>query len=413
MTNKYKTVNNTLLLRLGELNLDFETLDIEKAVYTFKKIDLSHTTVSYVSLTESTPDSIAKTVENTIDTTSATFNVGFREINLADIHVFYQSRIAGQILKADIGEFQTKADTFDLVTQQIVLDKFTLENSFINYTQEKNGKIIPVATTQESEETVTLPWQVKVKSLNLSKNYLVYNDENQKPQPKGMDFSHLVCSNISVKANDVAYAGTAIKADIESMQLQEKSGFELKQLQTTFLLNDTQAQISALTFQTANSSIKGDMKANFRSLERIADEYPDMNVAMNLEKSRLSVQDLLFFQPELLQSIPLRLKNTMFLDVKSQISGKVKDLRIDEFTANTLDNTQLSLKGYIRNLPDFDKSVFRLDIQSFETSDTDIITLLPRAMLPQSVRLPARIRLTAEFAGALHSFNTQATLNTT
>ncbi|MBC8111858.1 MAG: translocation/assembly module TamB, partial [Verrucomicrobia bacterium] len=53
------------------------------------------------------------------------------------------------------------------------------------------------------------------------------------------------------------------------------------------------------------------------------------------------------------------------------------------------------------------------DVQSFETSDKDISTLLPPAMLPESVRLPARIKLTAEFAGALHSFNTQATLNTT
>ena len=343
---------------------------------------------------------------------SPSFTTGLKKLALNEVHVFYQSLASGQTLKADIGKAGLTADTLDLATQHLALDKFSLSNSFLTYRQEREPKKKPGVPATSPDSATALPWRVRVNDLELDRNFLAYNDFNSTPLLHGLDFSHLFVSDLGASASQIRYSGTTMHAELTGLHLKEKSGFEVKILKTRFHLTQTQASLTDLVFETGNSLLHANLQAGFRSFARLAQEYPDMSLTAAVTDTKLSVQDALYFQPDLLKSLPLRLNANTVLAVATRLSGKVNDLNLESLSASGLQQTLLAAKGTIRNLPDLNRTAFDLTVLPFETSAADLKAVLPAGTLPTSLTLPARLRLTAALKGSVHDFNTHASLAT-
>lgn len=404
------------VLQLGELELAFKELDLNKAIYSVDEISLAHTSLAYTSTAPAATNAAQTSTDAEEDTTSSPMTIGLQQLTLEDVHVKYYDQASGQNLKADIGESHLEANTFDLTGQEIALDEFSLKNSVIRYQQEARKTVI-VKTTPSSAKTApadtAAAWRVSLKDLSLADNHIIYDDFNLPAQAAGMDFAHLLISDIQADAEDIRYHGNSILANIKTLQMREKSGFSLQEFQTNVQVTDQKAEATAIHIRTGNSSLDGSVKATFRSLAALSREYPQMGIDAQVTDARLSIKDALYFQPDLLKQMPLRIPDNTVLNVKTDIQGKVNNLAIKELQASTLNNTRLNANGHIRNLPDIDRTTLQLAILPFETSALDIQTLVPPTMLPASVRIPQHMQLTTTIAGAVHDLTMTAQLRTT
>ena len=419
-TYKDEVSKQEAILRLGELDLSFKTLDMERSIYAVKELTIARTSVFYTS---TAPPAAAQTSTQTDADTSTSSSsppptLGLDKLTLNDVHVRYYNQSAGQNLKADIGESRIETDVFDLTGQEIALNEFLLKNSVIRYQQEARKQQVPTpaaAPATASRADTSAAWQVSLANLSLADNHIIYDDFNAPAQAAGMDFSHLLISNIGIEADDISYQGNTntILANIKAMQMREKSGFVLKDFKANFQMTDKKAEARGFRLQTGHSLIEGNLLATYRSLEKIADEYAGMGLDIQIPNARLAVQDLLYFQPNVLKTLPVRLPKNTVLTARASIRGQVKNLAINEFQASTLNNTRLVIRGNIRNLPDINRTTMQLAIVPFETSSLDIRTIVPPAMLPTAVRIPQHIQLTTTLSGAVHNMNLQAQLRTT
>ncbi len=404
------------LVRLGDLDLSFKELDLNKSIYAVDELSVAHTFLSYSSHAPATPNA-AQTSEPA-DTSSSELTTGLNKLLLEDVHVVYTDQTAGQNLKADIGKSEVNANTFDITGAEIDLKNFSLENSRISYQQAAQklpaAQPKPAASTAASTPADTATsWKVSLGELSLANNQLIYDDFNSPTQAAGMDFAHLFVSNLKAEAKDIRYQGNSILANIKTLQMREKSGFQLHEFQTNFQLTDHQAQATDIRIRTNHSTLEGNLKATFQSLETLSRDYPEMGIDAQISKGELAVQDALYFQPDVLKQLPVRIPNSTVLNLKTSIKGKVNNLAINELEASTLNNTRLNANGHIRNLPDIDRTTLQVNILPFETSSLDIQTLFPPSMLPASIRIPQHIQLTSNFSGAVHDLAMKLQLRTT
>lgn len=407
-----ETAKSNLLLRLGELDLSFEELDVVRSVYKLDKVKLAHTTFSYISALEKNSIPAQAQTSPPPDTAAFPLQIGLRELSLDDVHITYRDQAAGQNLQADIGKSYLETDTLDITRQVAAINEFSLENSRISYQQAFRKKpAIPVSQPKDSAAPPPA-WRARLDKLDLKENQLAYDDFNSAPQSAGMDFAHLLVSSLNAEANEIRYAGSDIRAKVKNLHFREKSGFTLEKAETNIALTETGMEAMPLNLKTGHSFLNGEVKMNFRSFAALAKEYADASLQIRILDSYLSARDLLYFQPDVLKGVPLRNQNSIFLKVQTSLRGQVKDLRIDKLTASTLNNTRLSVTGRVRNLPDVDKTAFQLDIKPFASSAADLRTLLQPSLLPSSIRLPAQMQLKAQLRGAVHDFNTRAKLET-
>jgi len=404
---------NDINLRLGEFFVSFDKFDLSKSTYLVNKIELSHTNFYYSNLAEPT--------SNLVDTNSVVKNnnavnnkliTALKKLSLNDIHVYYHDKASGQTLKADVGKSFINADKLDIDGQNVEAQQFTLSNTKIDFRQDAIKKIKKNKGPERTATPAAPGWKMKLEELNLEGNEFIYDDFNKVPQKEGVDFSHLNISNINITSDHIEYAGDTIKANIKELSAKEKSGLIIKNFKTDFFLDDKRLQASGLVLQTSNSNLIADVRADYKSFANISKDYPAMLVQGEIKESKFAVQDVMYFQPDLLKKMPIHVERNTILYFKTKIHGQVKDLRIDELVAGTLNDTQISINGNIKNLPDIDRSSFNLNIAPFETSSSDLRYLLPPKILPRSVSLPNNIKLTSKLQGAFHNFKLNADLIT-
>lgn len=376
-----ETAKSNLLLRLGELDLSFDELDVVRQIYKLDKVRLARTTFSYVSLLEknTVPENSIPAQAQTSDTAAFPLQIGLNELSLEDIRAVYRDQAAGQDLRADIGKAYLETDTLDLARQIAAIGEFSLQNSRISYQQAfRRKQPEPGLQSAVSEPAAATPaWRVRLDKLQLAGNQLAYDDFNSEPQATGMDFAHLLVSDLAAQASQIRYAGTDnVRAKLENLHFREKSGFVLESAETDFVLTATRMQAAPLNIKTGHSFLNGSAEAGFRSLATLADEYPAASLQVRISDSHLAARDLLYFQPDVLKSVPLRNQNSIFLKVQTHLHGQVRDLRIDQLAVSTLGGTRVSATGRVRNLPDVNRTAFDLDIRPLATTADGLRTLL-------------------------------------
>ncbi|HEY5826556.1 MAG TPA: hypothetical protein VIT44_19430, partial [Cyclobacteriaceae bacterium] len=382
--------------QIGVLEVDMNDFDIDKFVFKARDILLKDVTAALVLTKSSLPSAISD-----IDTVSVLPAIGFDQLTLTNIKASYTHQASGQVAQLTIGEAEVDADEIKLQEQIIEISNIRFANSFVSYQQMKKNRTKSAAIETPSVETVSKPWQIKVKDVDLSGISLQYYDFAETVIADGIDFNHLWISRVDLKATDLALIGSELMGEIEQFSFYEKSGFSLSSFQTQFSLKEKSLAITDLLLQTTGSRIDLNATAQFSSLANISDTYPKAMIELNLNSSTLAVQDLLYFQPHLLDSVPLKIKKSFTVDASITARGMLDDLSIEKLDLGILDSTRLSLTGSVKGLPDFSHAMMNINLDEFRTTSRNVKSILPDSLLPASVHLPKWISLGGHFKGSI------------
>lgn len=402
---------NQVRSRLGYLQGSFQEVSPEKEIYRIQDVTLRN---SYANIVQTkVPDAT-----DTTETGPLTMQFGLGSVALEKVKFNYQNTVAAQRVMLDIGKTELQADNIDLPKARIDLNSFRIENSTVAYFQDKykDPKLLaidPVETAMEIDSAVEksqgkpVDWVATLKNLDVSGLKVAFGNYNTPEQARGMDFNHLDFSGIQVDLDDLYLSQNRIAADLNSMRLKEKSGFQVKHFRADIRVDSTRAELGNLYLETGESVLRRYLALGYPSLETMADHLDQLRIDADLANTKIGFRDLLYFQPALANNPSFRSILNRPLYVDGRITGRMDNLRVQRFQAAGLNGTAINVSGTITGLPDVDKTQAKLDINRFTASRADILAFLPPGSLPPGYQVPSRVSLSGSVRGGMQALALQ------
>ncbi|WP_134090603.1 translocation/assembly module TamB [Olivibacter sp. XZL3] len=402
---------------LGHFDTRIKTFDLNNMRFEIPKINVKgiNTAVKQWAVADSSdaPSTDDLGVEQAVGEEAPLPDIQLGSVNFEDIKAQYIDEVSAlnasilfNRLLVDFNRIDLNGERIDI--KQIVLDDNTAKIAF--------GKIQKQASSPSTADTIqTAPmnWQVNIGDLIVGKNRLAYFDANQPRIAKGMDYGNLDVTNVDLKMSNFFFSIDSISGQLKQLNFKDRSGFAINKAEADFVYTEKGATAENLYIETPNTLIRNHASVSYPSLEQITDRLGEIQLDINIQKSKLGMKDVVLLVPSLdtMEIMSPLLAHTFF--IHGQIKGRVDNLQIPNVEFSTLDQTRLQASASVRGLPDVDRLYADLNLKNLQTSKRDLDRLIAKSMLPDSIELPRELRLNGLFKGGLNQFATNMHLQST
>ncbi|MEO9144569.1 MAG: translocation/assembly module TamB domain-containing protein [Ginsengibacter sp.] len=400
---------NDMDLALGHLDTKISTFDPTHFIFDIPSITLNGLKGHFYQ-TEPLKIYAENTIAGTNHEPETNFQLLNKEINLSDVNVVYKSGPSHLNSSFIIGEAQLHPKTIDLNNSIITLKDAAISNSDIAIEMDSKAGSDNLKDTASNEEQSSSPkifsGEISIKNLNLK-----YDDLSAPHSPSGMDYSHLGIQQLSLTASNLEYATDTILASIQSASMKEKSGFILNKFTANFYMIPNGVFLTNLYIKTPGSELRDRLYVTYASTDAIAKNPGELGLYIDLQKSKINVKDLWTFVPQIkAQTASLSPNATFYIDAK--ITGKVSDLNFQKLKVRGLTASDINATGIIKGMPDPKKIIADLTIHNFQSSQKDILSLIPKNTLPSNITLPHTIAASGQIKGGINDLYTGLNINT-
>jgi translocation and assembly module TamB len=389
---------NHLDVDLGEFAVTMDEFDMVKSSYKIDEVNLSNTNVDILQTKYVEPE-----LEN--DTTQAfALALDLNEATLENVKANFKQEVTGQQINIELDESYLEANEIDFNAKVIDLEIFQLKNSRIAYIQLKGKGQREVEKTQRAPNSTPNDknWKMSLEELDLAGNSIQYYDYNNPYTEGSLDFDRLFITSLTIGAEDINVTGSDIKASLGNFSFREQSGFRLASMQGEIAVANDSASVSDLIINTGNSKIQLNLNSAFESFETISKNYPAARVYANLNESYVGLQDLLYFNPHILDSIPLNVNARSRIFADAALRGTVNNLILNHLNLKAFNDTYVKTRGRIVGLPNPERLALDVVLEKFYTTEQDVRTVVIDTLLPAAIAIPAWINVAAEYKGKLN-----------
>lgn len=441
---------NDMKLHLGEFKASIKDFDLDNQRYVIKSLSLKNTSVKYLQQKPLTQ--LKAHLENSIDTakteTGKLPQVEIEDFAFSNIKIGFDDRLSKTNATVDLNslavtrlfvdltnnkykvetaklnnskvnftsgeaDMKASADLKDLSFNQLIADvthsKYQLESAALNRSNVSfSFKPVPPSKTAAKTDTAakTPGIALLVNQLSLAENNVKFDNFAEKPA-KGMDFNHLLISNLGLQAEQLAYSDAEIKVNIKSAMMKEKSGFELQKLQGNVAYAEKQTKVDKLIVKTPNTSIEGNAQLDYTAMEDLTKHPERVKIYLQVKNTSIGLKDAGYFS----DAVPANYRNEK-IKVTALAHGYMNNLVIPKLQVDGLKSTHIDVSGTAKGLPDMDKTVLDLNIKRFALTKSDLLVVIPKKSLPSNITLPNTISANGRFKGSMTSFNTGFNINT-
>ncbi len=337
-----------------------------------------------------------------------------QETRLQDVDFVYSNEAAGLQTNFSLKDLQIFPKTIDLEKNLIALHRLELSDFTGKIDLNAKTETPPIKLTTQSKreiQTAYSPWKFTTNLVRLRNNNLIYNDNTQARQPRGMDYAHLKFQNLSLQGNRFLYNQDTIAMRITQGRVVEGSGFTLQQLQADFQYTSREVRLENLWIKTPGSSIRKRAIISYPSIAAMQKNPVLMGLNLDIQDSHIQVKDLLTFVPFLADQAAFKNPNAV-LQLNTRMWGSLSRLNIQELQFSGFENTQADLSGNIYNANDPDHFSVDLNIRQFNTSRNDALLFVPPNSIPDSITLPETMSLSGTVKGSAAKLDAELDLNT-
>ncbi len=274
-----------------------------------------------------------------------------------------------------IKKLNIKIDSFNLDKHHIYVNKLTLNKTYFKLYQGKEGKqnidvFIDALVKQDSTitaDTIQKPWSIKVKNIDIKDSFFGYKTSDYIPQHFGMNYDDIYVSKLNLQARDIQLVGDSIWFDVKHLSCLEKSGFEIKKLQSQMWITNSQWGISNLQIRTSHSKLKAKyLHFNYIPNQGYWSDFVNkMRLNFRINSSEISFLDIAYFNEVLLGFREL-------VAIKGHFYGTINELRAKQLNINYGDHTSIKGQFYLNGLPDIKTTYLNAKFQKLTTSITDM-----------------------------------------
>ncbi len=289
--------------------------------------------------------------------------------------------------------FGLKYDTAGVMNLQFVLDAF---------------KSAPDTTTSQSE------WKIKCDRILIENSSLAYFVPDTAKVGYGINFNDLKINNINLDAKNLMIAGNSIMVDIDSLSLMDKSGFHLRKLHSNVFYGNTRVDLNKFGLITDNSRIYFEkLKLTYSSLDAFDDFANKVQFNLQMADSTvIGMKDAGYFE-ESLKGFDMQIR------MMALIKGTLSNLDVKKLDIGYGNQTRFTTSCKINGLPDIEKAIFNIQIDTLKTSISDLNSIKDPANpkknmfdLPESIDNLGKIYYSGSITGQLSEIVTKGRLIT-
>ena len=276
--------------------------------------------------------------------------------------------------------------------------------------QNKTGKhkYLPL-TADQNRKKGTLYFndahlQILAKNIEIIKGKFWIENGFAKPLTE-FDGEHIRMQDLNATIKNFNFSEDTIKAQVD-LQLKERSGFHIKQLQTNFRMTPEMMELNNLLLKTNKSIIGPYYAMQYADLVKDFSDYNHrVKMVAHFINAQVATDDIAFFAPAM-ASFHQQI-NTSF-----KFNGTV-----DDFTANGLSATTQNsfVKGdfSMKGIPDMRNTQISFTNVSAKTSYNDLLNWIPSLSLIKDLQVNKlnNLLFKGEFNGTLYDFVSSATIN--
>lgn len=405
-----KRSGNDVVVDLGTLNIDIDKFDTERSVYSVNDFSLDNT---FASITQHQNDSVLNQAIKTTASDSTTrilpIDLDVSDVALNNITLRYHHINEQQRVSIDIGELILDMNKLDLNNSQIDVDELEVNKSFIALQSNQKKVVTPTKNDTVPSFQFDFPWHINVGKLLLAENSFQYYNFAIPDTATTIDFDHLWIMDLQTDVRDVELKTNTISLDLNELSFHEKKGFSLQSFSTNIALTNTQFDLKSFLLMTGASRIEMKGNARYHSLESLPQEYNKAKIDLVVDKSVIAIEDVLYFYPTLLDSLPINLPQQTKVTLDTRVKGFLSNLSLSPLTLKTLDSTSLQMTARIKGLPDINHSVMDVIITKLYTTNNDVAKVIPDSLLT-NVQIPRWIALKGSASGLLKAPTIKALL---
>ncbi len=302
------------------------------------------------------------------------------------------------------GALNLDANKIDFPTANFDIAKLHLTDPLFHQT-EFEGKRIP---TKKPKKFYFNPGgiEIKVADFKITNGTYITDNGTRKPYDY-FDGAHMNISKLNGTLNNFSFIGDTIKANI-NVSAKERSGFELKKLQTAFTLTPQLIELDSLDLVTPRSHLKKYYAMRFADINKSMQHYVDsVEMDAKFDNSEVNSDDIAFFAPEVASW-----KKEILLS--GDFKGTVADFDFKNMFVRAGQNTTISGNLKMKGLPDINKTQINFESGNLSTNYYDATTFLPELKKIKNPNLSTlgAIRFAGNFNGTIKRFSTKGNLST-
>ncbi|WP_233267570.1 translocation/assembly module TamB [Algibacter sp. L1A34] len=391
-------VFDELLLDMGETNLESMTFKANEIALKNAKIKYHQSPVVEVPNTEPTTMPI----------------LALDKFTLENTYVDYQSFGDGMSASLDIADLELRMPLANLVDSDINISLFSLQDSKILF----RTKAVNAVSTSNAEEIVkeTKPFEwpnitFNIDALNIERNKIQYFVGDAQAEKGVFNPNAIVLESFTLKGNNIFIKDKEASATITETNFNEFSGFNLKNIGVAVKITDTELLVKDLILDTYNSSVNGNASLSYPSVSQLIAAPDTSKIDINISTFQFDVNEVFTFQPQLKENEYLKKLSKKVLIGNLNASGYLSNISIPSANVTWGKGTAISAKGTIKNATDLAEMEFNFPKLFAKTSKADILQFVNEKEL--GISLPKNVELLAEVKGSPSNMFANAKLKTT
>lgn len=301
-----------------------------------------------------------------------------------------------------VQKLNVKISPWSLIQNKLKINSIQLDQAFINVSQDTSDSpfnfqflIDAFASDSTADDSKDGGMQIIIDNIRVSNSRIDYNILSDVETPGVFNASHISIRNFNTRLSLPSIDMTNLNAEIRSLSLVEQSGFTVKNIGIKVRSKGSDVWAERATVELPNSILRLDtLEYNL-----LSDKF---TLAGNLN---ISPGDLTAVIPGL-----DNLKND--INVNTHVSGKLPQVSLDFFDLDYGDETILKADAYIENYEQYDKSLFKLNINQFKTTLQDVQQFAQIAdssfVLPDMVNAIKTIRFNGAISGKLNDLKIES-----
>jgi len=393
-----------LALDLNELSLRVKELELDKMRFHVKELSVDGLKCSYIQDTSYLPEKPA-------DTSYADLHLVADDVGLANVNFHFADNQNKFLFDLGLGKLELELKNFGLADNTVDVDRLEVADTRASLVFGKSSTPPSPVDTIVRRDT-TMGWNVKAGRVKLKNVAFKMDNENEPRVPRGMDYAHLDIRDLNLDLKNAMYNSDSLAGELKDLSVSEQCGLVVKELHTDFNYGKHGATLDDLYLETPHTTLQDHLEIHYDSLAALKEKVGGLQLNLNIEDSRVSMEDVLLFAPDLVAQpmFAANQKATLKLEVKTD--GTVGDLRIKKLEASGLRSTDILLSGQIKGLPDPDKLFYDLNIARLQSCAADVNPFIPDSVKLQA-RIPERFVVSGQVAGTTTQYNADININST
>lgn len=346
------------------------------------------------------------------DTSKKSDNIDIKKIDISHLHFVQNDKWDGQIMELN-------ADNLLLNIKSVQGNKINIDQININkpyYLIQSFDGLKPVKASTKKEQKIKAVQNelafnpthlnIYVNELQVARGKIWIEYGYQKPVSY-FDVDHIRMNEINASIKQVKFIEDTITANVESLQVKERSGFVIKKLITKFRFTPKIMEFDSLLLRTNNSTIGNYYAMVYDNFGNDFQNYISKVVMKShLVYANVATDDIAYFAPEL--------KNiNQKINLSSYFLGTVEDFKATDLSAkykNSFVKGSFSMKG----IPDMRKTQIAFNNVNALTNYNDLRKWIPSLNEVKEFPFEALgdFRFKGDFKGTLYDFVTKGAIST-